>query len=90
VEEVAPWVLAKDEAQRRRLEVVLYQLADSLRLLALMTSPIMPRVAQELWGRLGLDGDVVSQTYSKSLRWGLLPEGSKVRVGDPLFPKVEE
>ncbi|MGH2757832.1 MAG: methionine--tRNA ligase [Actinomycetota bacterium] len=90
VEEVAPWALAKDDAQRRRLEVVLYHLADSLRLLALMTSPIMPRVAQELWSRLGLDGDVVSQTYSESLRWGLLPEGSKVRVGDPLFPKVEE
>jgi methionyl-tRNA synthetase len=90
VEEVAPWALAKDENQRRRLEVVLYQLAESLRLLALMTSPIMPGVAQELWNRLGLEGEVASQIYSESLRWGLLPEGSKVRVGDPLFPKVEE
>src|SRR5688500_14470850 len=33
VEAVTPWALAKDESQRRRLEVVLYQLADTLRLI---------------------------------------------------------
>jgi methionyl-tRNA synthetase len=90
VEEVAPWVLAKDDSQRRRLEVVLYLLAESLRLLALMTAPIMPRVAQELWDRLGQQGAVDQQTYAEGLRWGLLPAGNKVRVGEPLFPKVEE
>jgi methionyl-tRNA synthetase len=90
VEEVAPWQLAKDDAQRRRLEVVLYHAADALRLLALMTSPIMPRAAQDLWARLGLDGIVEEMAFSDALEWGLLPEGSTVTTGAPLFPRVED
>ncbi|MEA2477355.1 MAG: methionyl-tRNA synthetase [Actinomycetota bacterium] len=90
VEEVAPWVLAKDESTRRRLEVVLYNLADALRLLALTVAPIVPRAADELWRRLGLDGSVADRRYSSDLRWGLLPEDSQVHIGDPLFPRIED
>ncbi|HWC15273.1 MAG TPA: methionine--tRNA ligase [Actinomycetota bacterium] len=89
VEEVAPWSLAKDPSQRRRLEVVLYMLADSLRLLALMTSPITPRAAQSLWERLGLHGLVTDRTYESDGRWMLLPAGSNVATGDPLFPRID-
>ena len=90
VEEVAPWKLAKDPEQRRRLEVVLYMLVDSLRLLALMTSPVIPRAAQGLWERLGLDGQVTDRRFEVDLRWLLTPAGTKVAPGDPLFPRIEE
>ncbi|HEV2757467.1 MAG TPA: methionine--tRNA ligase [Actinomycetota bacterium] len=90
VEEVAPWSLAKDPAQRRRLECVLYVLLDSLRQLALMTAPITPRAAQELWERLGLGGRVDEQTFESQSGWDLVPEGAAVRTGDPLFPRLEE
>ncbi|MDQ3876747.1 MAG: methionine--tRNA ligase [Actinomycetota bacterium] len=90
VEEVAPWALAKDEGARRRLEVVLYNLADALRLLALMVAPIVPRAADELWRRLGLEGAVTSRRFDEDLKWGLLPEGASISVGDPLFPRIEE
>jgi methionyl-tRNA synthetase len=90
VEEVAPWSLAKDRYQRRRLEVVLYQLADALRLMALFTFPAVPRAAQELWSRLGLDGLVDGHAYPDHLHWGLLPEGARVTIGDPLFPRIED
>jgi methionyl-tRNA synthetase len=90
VETVTPWALAKDESNKRRLEVVLYQLADALRLMSLMTFPIVPRAAQELWTRLGLPGNVVEKSYKSDGKWGLLPAGSKSVVGDPLFPRVEE
>jgi methionyl-tRNA synthetase len=89
VEEVAPWALARDPAQRRRLDVALYHLADGLRLMALMLSPIVPRAAQELWTRLGLGGEVASCTHPEHGRWGLLPEGSGVTAGPPLFPRIE-
>ncbi|MFN2594310.1 MAG: class I tRNA ligase family protein, partial [Actinomycetota bacterium] len=90
VEEVAPWALAKDPDARRRLEVVLYNLTDSLRLLALTVAPIVPRAADELWSRLGLDGSVFDRNYPADLKWGLMPEGATVRVGDPLFPRIED
>ena len=90
VEEVAPWALAKNEDDRRRLEVVLYELTESLRLLALMISPITPRAAQELWGRLGQAGTVADLTYPEYGEWGLLTGGTATSTGDPLFPRIEE
>jgi methionyl-tRNA synthetase len=89
VEETTPWALARDDAQSRRLEVVLYELADALRLMALMLFPIIPRSAQEMWSRLGLEGTVEERKLTDEGRWGLLPAGSRVRGGDPLFPRVE-
>ena len=89
VEGVAPWVLAKDDVQRRRLEIVLYMLADSLRHLALMTAPITPRAAQELWRRLGLQGDVDKRSFPTDGGWGRLSAGGRVETGDPLFPRLE-
>jgi methionyl-tRNA synthetase len=90
VEEVAPWKLAKDEAERRRLEVVLYLLSDSLRLLALMTSPIIPRAAQALWEKLALEGNVEDLKYADHGEWFGLPAGNHVSAGAPLFPRIEE
>jgi methionyl-tRNA synthetase len=90
VEEVAPWVLAKDPDQRRRLEVVLYLLTDALRLMSLMVFPAVPQAAQELWTRLGQEGNVADQTFPQSGAWGLLKEGTKVATGDPLFPRIED
>jgi methionyl-tRNA synthetase len=90
VEEVTPWVLAKDDDKRRRLEVVLYQLVDALRLMALMVSPAMPNAAQQLWDRLGLRGEVARRGYPKDARWGLLPRGLEVAPGEALFPRLDE
>ncbi|MGH2819774.1 MAG: class I tRNA ligase family protein, partial [Actinomycetota bacterium] len=90
VEEVAPWALAKQDDRRRRLEVVLYNLVDALRLIALLTSPIAPRAAQELWRRLGLPGQVEYRSYPEEGRPGMLPGGARVDVGTPLFPRLEE
>ncbi|MGH2755684.1 MAG: methionine--tRNA ligase [Actinomycetota bacterium] len=89
VEEVTPWSLAKDDANRRRLEVVLYLLADSLRLLSLMLAPVIPAAAGELWRRLGYDDAVEKHTYPEDLHWDALTPGATVKVGDPLFPRLE-
>ena len=90
VEEVAPWKLAKEAARRRRLEVVLYNLAESLRLIALLTFPATPRASQELWRRLGIDSLIERSTLGEHGRWGLLAAGSSTTVGDALFPRLED
>ena len=90
VEEVAPWALAKDPGARRRLEVVLYVLADSLRLLALMIWAATPRAAAELWRRLGVESPIEACVFERDARWGLLPEGAGTSVGAPLFPRLLE
>lgn len=90
VEEVAPWTLAKDDGQRRRLEVVLYELCESLRLICLMIWPACPRAAQDLWGRLGLDGSLDDRSFEADGRWGGLEAGALVTKGDALFPRLED
>ena len=90
VEEVAPWALARDEALRRRLEVVLYTQADALRLIGMLVAPAMPRAAAELWDRLGLGRSPDLATVEGDGRWGLLDPGADVRAGAPLFPRLEE
>ncbi|CAN5785385.1 hypothetical protein BH18ACT15_BH18ACT15_14530 [soil metagenome] len=89
VEEATHWALAKHAGERRRLEVVLYMLADALRILALLVFPALPVAAQELWSRLGFDDALGGRSFSE-LEWGGLPAGAPIVVGDPLFPRVDE
>lgn len=90
VEEVAPWALVKQDGMRRRLEVVLYNLADALRLLCLLTGPALPSAAAELSSRLGATVALGEQTLPSHGRWGLLEEGAEVRTAAPLFPRLDE
>ncbi len=89
VEEVAPWTLARDPGERRHLEVVLYVLLDSLRLIALTLHPAMPRSTREIWRRLGYTDGLEAPNLPDHGRWDLLPAGAEVTKGPPLFPRHE-
>jgi methionyl-tRNA synthetase len=93
VTEQAPWVLAKDPANKAELDKVLYNTADSLRALAVLLHPVMPATTQTLWESLGAPdtlGDIGMQKIGEVARWGQLPSGSKVTKGAVLFPRLEE
>lgn len=42
IDETAPWILAKDEAKADRLKTVMYNLAETLRIVAILISPYIP------------------------------------------------
>jgi methionyl-tRNA synthetase len=86
----APWVLAKDEADRDRLATVLYTTAEGLRLLAVLLNPIVPKAAQKLWVSIGTGLGELSQQRIQQADWGLLPAGTKLGELEVLFPRVEE
>ena len=93
VTEQAPWVLAKDPANKVELDKVLYNPADSIRALAVLLHPVMPATTQILWESLGAQetlGDIGLQKIGAVSRWGQLPPGSKVTKGAVLFPRLEE
>lgn len=60
IDETAPWVLAKDEASRPRLEAVLYHLLDSIRLLSILLTPILPGTAARMQEQLQAGGDLIT------------------------------
>ena len=89
--ETAPWNLAKDEARLDELASVLYASAETLRILGVLISPIMPQAAARLWSQLGLDESVPlgAQRLPAAAVWGLLPPGTRATKGASLFPRLE-
>ena len=87
VEENKPWVLAKDPASRERLGVVLGNLAESLRVLAIYLSPFIPETADRINERLHLPPVVAGDLGGAA--WGSHPGGLKLVRGPALFPRIE-
>jgi methionyl-tRNA synthetase len=88
-----PWVLAKDEAKAADLDRVLYATAESLRGIAVLLNPVMPRACAKLWTSLGAEaalGPLAGARVGEAGRWGQLPEGATVVKGDLLFPRLAE
>ena len=54
--EEKPWTLAKESAQRQRLEQVLYVAAESLRIVTVLAHPVIPEATQKIWEQLGQAG----------------------------------
>jgi methionyl-tRNA synthetase len=84
-----PWALAKDEARRGELADVLYEAAETLRVLAILIQPIMPSAAQRLWDQLGVGGLVADRRLPADAAWGGLESGVVTHKGAALFPRIE-
>ncbi len=85
VEASAPWKLAKDPAQADRLDAVLYALAESVRIIAILLSPVLPKAAEGIFAQLGWAGPM---TLAETT-WGKLPDGHQLGKPTPLFPRIE-
>jgi len=88
VDETAPWGLAKDPEKEGRLATVLYNLAESLRFIAIMAAPFMPLLPGRVWAQLGIE-DRPDLTTWDALVWGRLPAGTVVKKGQALFPRID-
>jgi methionyl-tRNA synthetase len=87
--EKEPWKTARDEARRGELAAVLYAAAETLRILAVAISPIMPDAASRLWGQLGIADPLAHQRLPEAARWGLLAPGTSTSKGEALFPRLD-
>ncbi len=85
VEQNAPWELAKDEAKADDLDRVLCDLADGLRVLAIVLAPYLPETAPRILGALGQDG---SLDWERA-RAGQTRAAEGIAPAEPLFPRVD-
>lgn len=90
IDETAPWALAKDESKKARLNTVMYSLAETLRITAILISPFMPVTAPKIWEQLGLTGDFGAVSLEDAKGWGKLPADSVVGNPEPIFPRIED
>lgn len=88
VDETKPWILAKDEIKKPELNRVLYDLAESMRIIAILIFPFMPDTAEKIWQQLNIGEKVVDSSIDEC-QWGKLPLGLKVNKPEQLFPRIE-
>jgi methionyl-tRNA synthetase len=92
VERTSPWKLAKESLSSRSLEAVLYTLAESLRIIAILISPVLPKAAHGIFDQLNWKMELSGKEERFSLadaEWGRLPDGHIVGKPVPLFPRIE-
>jgi methionyl-tRNA synthetase len=85
IEMMAPWKLAKDAERAGTLDHVLFALAEALRVIAILVSPLMPAAAREIFYQLNWDGD----KGLENANWGGLPLEHRLGKPTPLFPRIE-
>lgn len=88
VDETTPWILAKEEDKKPRLDTVLYNLAESLRIVSVLVRPFMEKTSNSIWKQLGMDHGQ-GTSWDDLANWGNLPAGLKVRKEAPMFPRLD-
>ena len=84
----APWLLAKDEANKARLGTVLYNLAECLRIIGVALQPFLTRTSPKIFAQLGITAEAL-MSFDSIHTFGLLPVGQKVIKGEALFPRID-
>ncbi len=95
VQLTSPWVLAKavgDVEKQACLDAVLYALAESLRIIAILISPVLPKAAHGIFDQLQwklADSGRSQRFHLEDAKWGGLPDGHVLGKPTPLFPRIE-
>jgi methionyl-tRNA synthetase len=85
VEMTAPWKLAKEPERAETLDHVLFSLAEALRVLAILISPVLPKASREIFYQLN---DKAGATLAQA-SWGGLSDEHHLGKPEPLFPRFE-
>ena len=85
IDETMPWKLAKDKTQAQALSNVLYNLAESLRIVAILISPFMPSTARKIFDQLKISTEM---KLDDAEVFGKLESNHEVGKPEQLFPRI--
>ena len=85
VDETEPWILGRDEANKERLDRVLYNLAETIRIVAQLIEPVMKNTTATILEKIGTD----NKGFESAGEFGLLEEGARVSKGANLFDRLD-
>jgi methionyl-tRNA synthetase len=91
IEDSQPWSLVKSESEddRKRLDGVLYEVAEVIRLSAILLIPFMPSACQRIFSQLGISEDIDEIIVDKDGVWGKFEGGTKIGKREILFPRID-
>jgi methionyl-tRNA synthetase len=92
IEVTKPWKLAKDPSASEKIDSVLHHIAESLRIVAILISPVLPKAAHGIFDQLNWKMELSGKEERFRLgdaEWGKLPNGHVVGKPFSLFPRIE-
>ena len=84
-----PWVLAKKKSSRKQLEVAIYNLLESLRIISGLIYPIMPETAETMQRHLGMDPQKPFYNLDSLKTWKTMIPGTNLPKSITLFPRID-
>ena len=85
IDDTTPWILAKDETKKGRLETVLYNLLESIRICAIFLSPFLPDTSEKIFDQLNTQ----NRTY-ETKDFGMLESPITLNTPQHLFSRIDE
>ncbi len=85
IDETTPWILGKDEEQKPRLATVLYNLAESLRIVSVLISSFLPSTSEKINSQL----NITETTWESLSLFNGTKSGVKVSKGEVMFPRID-
>jgi methionyl-tRNA synthetase len=88
IAETEPWALARDPAKAGRLDEVLHDAAEAVRIAAVLLLPVIPASAAEILRRVGESSPASDLRYDSATAWR--PDGGRqILNAGPLWPRIE-
>jgi len=85
-----PWNLAKTDEGKEQLKTVMYNCAESLRVLGILLNPFMPQSTEAMMKQLGVETAIEEQGMNSISKWGGLKPGCQTQKAEQLFPRIED
>lgn len=89
IDEKAPWQLAKEEDSELKLQTVMYNLLEGLRVVSGLIYPVMPETALTMQKHLGITEDAVKSDLEFLKSWDNLKPGTRLTKVKALFPRID-
>ncbi|HAG13101.1 MAG TPA: methionine--tRNA ligase, partial [Ruminococcus sp.] len=90
IDETAPWVLAKDEAQKARLAKVMYNLLSGIRIIGGLLKPFMPQTSEKILAHTPETAEIAAMAceLERYQVFGGVQYGAKVGEAKPMFERI--
>lgn len=89
ISDAKPWELGGHESKRDRLGQILYDAAETTRIVIILAHAVIPEATQKIWEQLGQTGKLADVRIDQ-LEWGGLKPGTKIGKPEAVFPRVDK
>ena len=85
IDDTTPWILAKDETKQDRLQTVLYNLLESIRICTIYLQAFIPTTAEKIFKQLNTN----KTSFEDAKTFGLFETGITLNEPEHLFDRIE-